>query len=85
MQKFEFIREKRFNQREEDEGNIIKENNTTKGKYISTNIFMIYLYLYKEKIKIRINEIQDNLKSNPIIYESIFVMKDFEKKYLNII
>ena len=70
---------KNFNQKEEEEGNIIKENNTPKGKYISTNIFMIYLFLYKEKIKIRINEIQDNLKSNPLIYESIFFMNDFEK------
>ena len=84
LQKYECIREKHFKQKdEEEEGNIIKENNTPQGKYISTNIFMIYLFLYKEKIKIRINEIQDNLKSNPIIYESIFVMNDFEK-YLNI-
>ena len=40
---------------------------------------MIYIYLYKDKIKIRVNEIQDNLKSNPLIYESSFVIKDFEK------
>ena len=74
---------KTFQKKEEEEGNIIKENNTPQGKFISTNIFIINLFLYKEKIKIRINEIQDNLKSNPIIYESMFVMNDFEK-YLNI-
>ena len=40
---------------------------------------MIYIYLYNEKIKVRISEIQDNLKSNPLIYESSFIMNDFEK------
>ena len=80
LQKYECIREKHFKQKdEEEEGNIIKENNTPQGKFISTNIFIINLLLYKEKIKIRINEIQDNLKSNPIIYENIFVMNGFEK------
>ena len=85
LQKYECIREKHFKQKdeEEEEGNIIKENNTPQGKFISSNIFIINLLLYLEKIKIRINEIQDNLKSNPIIYESIFIMNDFEK-YLNI-
>ncbi len=82
LQTLEFIREKNLKEKEE-EGNIIKENNTPQGKFISSNIFIINLLLYLEKIKIRINEIQDNLKSNPIIYESMFVMNDFEK-YLNI-
>ena len=48
---------------------------------------MIYILLFKDKIKIRITEIQDNLKSNPLIYERIFVMNDFEKvsiKYIDI-
>ena len=40
---------------------------------------MLYIYLYNEKIKVRISEIQDNLKSNPLIYESSFIMNDFEK------
>ena len=79
LQKYECIREKHFNQKDEEEGNIIRENNTPQGKFFSTNVFIINLLLYKEKIKIRISEIQDNLKSNPIIYESIFVMNDFEK------
>ena len=79
LQIYECIREKNFKQKDEEEKNKIKQNNTPQGKFISTNIFMIYLYLYKDKIKIRINEIQDNLKSNPLIYESIFVMNDFEK------
>ena len=79
LQIYECIREKNFKQIDEEEKNKIKQNNTPQGKFISTNIFIINLLLYKEKIKIRINEIQDNLKSNPIIYESIFVMNDFEK------
>ena len=77
IQKCEFIREKAFNQKEEE--NMIKEKNTPNEKYISPNVFMIYIYLYEDKIKIRINEIQDNLKSNPSVYESIFMMNDFEK------
>jgi len=67
LQIYECIREKNFEQIDEEEKNKIKQNNTPQGKFISTNIFMIYLYLYKDKIKIRINEIQDNLKSNPLI------------------
>ena len=88
LQIYECIREKNFNLDEEED--IIKEKNTPQENYISQNIFMIYIYLYKDKIKIRINEIQDDLKSNPIIYESIFIMKDFEKvskyyiKYIDI-
>ena len=77
IQKCEFIREKAFNQKEEE--NMIKEKNTPNEKYISPNVFMIYIYLYEDKIKIRINEIQDNLKSNPLIYENTFYMNDFEK------
>ena len=51
LQKYECIREKHFKQKEEEEGNIIKENNTPQGKFISSNIFIINLLLYKEKIK----------------------------------
>ena len=76
LQKYECIRELKIKQ---EENNIIDKNKTPEGKYLSTNIFMIYIYLYKDKIKIRVNEIQDNLKSNPLIYESSFVMNDFEK------
>ena len=76
LQIYECIREKKSTQ--EEENNII-EKNTPEGKYISTEIFMIYIYLYNDKIKIRINEIQDNLKTNPLIYENLFVMNDFEK------
>ena len=78
LQVYECIREKKYAQ-EEENNNIINKNNTPQGKYISTNIFMIYIYLYNEKIKVRISEIQDNLKSNPLIYESSFIMNDFEK------
>ena len=79
LQVYECVREKKYAQEEEENNNIINKNNTPQGKYISTNIFMIYIYLYNEKIKVRISEIQDNLKSNPLIYESSFIMNDFEK------
>ena len=79
LQVYECIREKKYAQEEEENNNIINKNNTPQGKYISTNIFMIYIYLYNEKIKVRISKIQDNLKSNPLIYESSFIMNDFEK------
>jgi len=39
----------------------------------------ITILLFKEKIKIKIKEIQDNLKNNPILYESDFVMEVFGK------
>ena len=76
LQVYECIREKKYAQEEEENNNIINKNNTPQGKYISTNIFMIYIYLYNEKIKVRISKIQDNLKSNPLIYESSFIMND---------
>ena len=77
LQVYECIREKKIVQ--EEDNNLINKNNTPEGKYISSDIFMINIYLYNDKIKIRINEIQDNLKSNPLIYESVFIMNDFEK------
>ena len=70
LKKYECIRELKIKQ-EEEENNIIDKNKTPEGKYLSTNIFMIYLYLYKDKIKIRVNEIQDNLKSYPLIYDHL--------------
>lgn len=39
----------------------------------------ISIFLFDEKIKFKIIEIQDNLKNNPTIYESDFVIKDFGK------
>jgi hypothetical protein len=39
----------------------------------------ITILLFEEKIKIKIKEIQDNLKNNPILYESDFVMEVFGK------
>ena len=77
IQIFECIREKNLNNEKEE--NIIKPEKTPEKDYIATNVFMIYILLFKDKIKIRISEIQDNLKSNPLIYESIFVLNDFEK------
>jgi hypothetical protein len=63
--------------KDEEEEDI--NNNTPDGKYIYMDVFSICIYLFRDKIKIRINEIQDNLKSNPSVYESIFMMNDFEK------
>ena len=41
--------------------------------------FDISILLFDGKIKFKIIEIQDNLKNNPTIYESDFIMKDFGK------
>jgi len=39
----------------------------------------ITLFLYEEKIKFRIKEIENDLKNNPIIYETDYEMRDFGK------
>ena len=39
----------------------------------------VAMYLIEERIKFTIKEIQDNLKSNPLIFESSFVINDFDK------
>ena len=46
-----------------------------------SNIFDldIKISLFKEKIKFKIKEIQDNLKNNPILYETDFEMNNFGK------
>ena len=51
------------------------------GNNIYENIFTIgiNILLYKDYIKIKINKIQDNLKSNLLFYESSFFLSDFEK------
>ena len=36
-------------------------------------------YLIEEEIKFIIKEIQDNFKSNPLIFEASFVINDFDK------
>ena len=52
------------------DGNNISENNFTFG---------INILLLEEAIKIKINKIQDNLKSNLLFYENLFYLTDFEK------
>ena len=39
----------------------------------------ILMYLIEEKIKFTIKEIQDNLKSNPLVFEASFVINDFDQ------
>ena len=51
------------------DGNNIFENNL---------IFGINILLFEEIIKIKINRIQDNLKSNLLFYESSFYLRDFK-------
>ena len=63
----------------DENNNEINNNNTPQG--FNKNIFTMDLniYLYKDKIKIKINEIEDNLKSNYLMYESSFYLDDFNK------
>ena len=74
-----YVREKIIiEQKEERE---IKNYLIQRKKTINKDIFNmdISILLFKEKIKFKIKEIQDDLKNNPILYESDFVMKSFGK------
>lgn len=65
-------------QKEEKE---IKSYMIQRKKEINDDIFNynISILLFDEKIKFKIIEIQDNLKNNPTVYESDFILKDFGK------
>ena len=65
-------------QKEEKE---IKSYLLQRKKIINDDTFNydISILLFDGKIKFKIIEIQDNLKNNPTIYESDFIMKDFGK------
>ena len=74
-----YMREKIIiEQKEERE---IKNYLIQRKKTINKDIFNmdIAILLFNEKIKFKIKEIQDDLKSNPILYESDFVMDSFGK------
>jgi hypothetical protein len=74
-----YVREKIIiEQKEERE---IKNYLIQRKKTINKDIFNmdISILLFKEKIKFKIKEIQDDLKNNPILYESDFVMESFGK------
>ena len=59
----------------------IKSNTVQRKKTVNKDIFDIDItfLLFAKKIKINIKEIQDNLKNNPIFYETEFEMKHFGK------
>ena len=58
-----------------------KSHNFTRQIKIKEDIFdmEINMILIEEKIKFRVKEIQDNLKNNPIIYETFLELNDFNK------
>ena len=56
-----------------------EEKGTPQGQIQDILTLGITIYLYKERIKVKINEIQDNLKTNYLVYESVFVINDFHK------
>ena len=66
---------------EEEKANIMNRE-TKRGpdrkKIFGNNVaFGINILLFEEIIKIKINRIQDNLKSNLLFYESSFYLRDF--------
>lgn len=76
------VREIKQQSKDNNEIEIKKLNdNTPKGKDVFLDIFIfgVNLYLFEDKIKIKISEIQDNLKANYLIYESNFKIEDFGK------
>ena len=78
LKSYNCVREIRKDNKNENENNI-NENTTPEGQIQNIFTIGINIFLYKEKIKIKINEIQDNLKTNYLIYESSFVLNDFHK------
>ena len=85
LKSYEVVREiKKSSQNEESfEQNEIQDEirNTSTPCPEDLDVFTISLkiLLYKEKIKIYINEIQDDLKTNYLEYESIFTKEYFDK------
>jgi hypothetical protein len=63
----------------------VKSHSIQRKIIINKNIFDldITFLLFEEKIKIKIKEIQNNLKNIPIFYETDFEMKKFGKLYEN--
>ena len=59
----------------------IKSHSLQRKKSINSNKFNfdIKILLFKEKIKFKIKEIQNDLKNNPILYETDFEMNYFGK------
>ena len=59
----------------------IKSNTVQRKKTVNKDIFDmdITFLLFEKKIKINIKEIQNNLKNNPIFYETDYEMKHFGK------
>ena len=66
---------------EEKEEKEIKTHSLQRKQSKDLNIFNfdIKIFLFEEKIKFKIKEIQDDLKNNPILYETDFEMNYFGK------
>ena len=66
---------------EENEEKELKSFLAKRKKNIDSNLFNfdIQILLFYQKIKFKIKEIQDNLKNNPILYETDFEMNNFGK------
>lgn len=69
-------------EKEKEKANIMNRETirSPDGNYIFENyfIFGINILLFEKIIKIKINWIQDNLKSNLLFYESSFHLRDFK-------
>ena len=69
-------------EKEKEKANIMNRETirSPDGNYIFENyfIFGINILLFEKIIKIKINRIQDNLKSNLLFYESSFHLRDFK-------
>lgn len=85
VESYEVVREIKKNKEKIEKNEIQDENisimsSTPCPEDLDIFTISLKLILYKEKIKIYINEIQDDLKTNYLQYESIFT-KDYFDKY----
>ena len=84
VKSYEVVREIKKNKEKIEKNEIQEENinimsSTPCPEDLDIFTMSLKLILYKEKIKIYINEIQDDLKTNYLQYESIFTKEYFDK------
>ena len=84
VESYEVVREIKKNKEKIEKNEIQDENisimsSTPCPEDLDIFTISLKLILYKEKIKIYINEIQDDLKTNYLQYESIFTKEYFDK------
>lgn len=84
VKSYEVVREIKKNKEKIEKNEIQDENinimsSTPCPEDLDIFTISLKLILYKEKIKIYINEIQDDLKTNYLQYESIFTKEYFDK------